>query len=50
MAKHKDWNRWYKIGFDEGRLMGSRFDPPYEKGAQLIDAYKSGYTDAKKLG
>lgn len=50
MKIHPDYNRWYKIGFNEGRLMGSQFDPPYEKGEALIQAYKDGYSDAKKLG
>lgn len=50
MKKHPEYNRWYKIGFDEGRLFGNEFDPPREKPQALKDAYKAGFDDARRLG
>jgi len=50
MKQHPDWNRWYKIGFDEGRSFGNPFDPPHDKPEALKAAYKAGFDDARKLG
>jgi hypothetical protein len=51
MAKSiHDEARWYRHGFNEGRSMGNKPNPPIGRSNRDIAAYEKGFAEARALG